>query len=156
MQFYPYHSIPWFHAWNIGRLKIFWDSAFQELQFTMGWSHWAFKAAHLTVSWRDSTGFGLLKNQETDVEVVPAPAFQQWHLRSVLLLGNRCGAQEIPNLNWGYLRQIWGDYPPNSLTRSELICQIRSATTWAKQRSSFLSCVTSLRLLNTSAACGYP
>lgn len=73
-----------------------------------------------------------------------------------LLLGNRCGAQEILNLNWGYLRQIWGDYPPNSLTRSELICQIRCVTTWAKQRSSFLSCVTSLRLLNTSAACGYP
>ena len=73
--FYPYHSIPWFHAWNIGRLKIFWDSAFQELQFTMGWSHWAFKAAHLTVSWRDSTGFGLLKTKKRMLKSCQHPLF---------------------------------------------------------------------------------
>jgi len=35
-------------------------------------------------------GFWFVENQETDVEVVPAPAFQQWHLRSVLLRRVAC------------------------------------------------------------------
>ena len=126
------------HVWNIGRLKICRDSAFQELQFTMRWNYWALKAALAAIHW------DFMK------EMVISPVFVKG-IPPVLAV-----------VFWTKQRMLKSCQHSLFSNGTSFSCQmhchtlIRCATTWAKQRSSFLSCVTSLRLLNTSVACGCP